>query len=702
MSNIQRRLSKDTLISAQIRKMQAELEKKKEEEKETIVNEEIINKPKPKQPKQSKQIDEQKERELAKQNSIKKYGYDPTMKLNINKKIDNVSIEETKFDENQFVDVVPENNVVKDDLRSPIICLFGYTKTGKTQILNDINPLKNGDNENIKSTFISIETILTKTEQLNNKFKTKLVYSVPGIVFIDTPGHECFDNLRKKAQDLCDMIILVVNIITGLDKHTIDIIKSLLESNKPFVVALNKIDMIYGWNSTTNANTIIDSLKNQEKYVMMEFKERVKNITTQFNELSLNVELYYNNKDYNTTISMIPISATTKEGIPDLLMYVVQLSQKLIYNNLIKNANVECSVLEVKLTHGKGITIEVMLRNGILVKGDKIMMCSIKGIPIVTHIKTILTLNNNNFIAHDKITGSTTCMIVAPNMEEVIGGSPLFVIHSDNTDEVINKYKTDVVKPIINLRKKLNKTGHGVYINTSCLGHMEALIQNFEYGKYNIQVGEIRVGSLRKKDITKAYTMQKPDEPFLIVYGVDIDPEIREYAESLKVKIFEHENMYELFNIIDDYISNKHNINEKSNIEKVIFPCVLSILPNCIFNRKSPIIIGVKVKEGILKKGTPICIPSKNCIEIGIVESIEKNNKQVDQALTNEEVCINIVQAEDLPQYIYDRHFKSDDLLCSKITRESIDAIVLQYPEIVTQKDIFKLIKKLKKDLHII
>ncbi len=704
MSNIQRRLSKDSVISAQIKRMQADMKRREDEDKEqeAIINEEIVNKPKQKQPVRPKQIDEEKERELVRQKSIKKYGYDPSIKLSTIKKNDNIPIEEATFDEKQFANITPENNIIKDNLRSPIVCLFGYTKSGKTQILNDINPLNNGDNEHIKSTFISIETILTKTEQLNNKFKTKLVYSVPGIVFIDTPGHECFDNLRQKAQDLCDMIILVVNIITGLDKHTIDIVKSLIESNKPFVVALNKIDMIYGWKSTVDANTIIDSLKNQEKYVMMEFKERVKNITTQFNELSLNVDLYYNNKDFNTTISMIPISGITKEGIPDLLMYIVQLSQKLIYNNLIKNANVECSVLEVKNLHGKGITIEVMLRNGILVKGDKIMMCSIKGIPIVTHIKTILTSNNNNFMIHDKITGSITCIIVAPNMEEVIGGSKVFVIHPDDTDDVINKYKADVVKPIINLRKKLNIAGQGIYINTNALGNLEAIMQYFEYSDHKVDIGEIRIGTLRKKDITRAHAMQKSDEPILIAYGVNVEPEIREYAESLKVIIFEHENMYELFNMLDDYMSKKHNIDEKSIIEKVIFPCSLSILPNCVFNRKSPIIIGVTVKEGILKKGTPICIPSKNCMELGIVETIEKNNKQLEQALTNEEVCINIIQTEDLQQYEYGRHFKSDDLLCSKITRESINAIVLQYPEIVKQKEIFILIKKLKKELHII
>lgn len=630
-----------------------------------------------------------KSSEQQKQKSIKKYGYDPTIKLSTIKIIPkNEKPISNLFTNNQQDIIVPTNS-----LRAPIIVLFGYTNSGKTTIIDSINESKTND-ELIGSTFISIDNILTKTEQVNSKFKTKLTYSIPGIIFIDTPGHEFFENLRLRSQELCDMVVFVVNIITGLDKQTIHTIQSLTQHNKPFIVALNKIDMIYSW-KPTSTNAIMDSLKAQEKYVQMEFKERVRSITTQFQELGLNIELYYNNRDYNTTISMVPISAITKEGLSDLLMYISQLSQKLIHDKLIKSTDIDCTVLELKNIQHTGLSIVVTLKNGELNKGDKIMLCSMKCVPIITHIKSIVTSKN---ITQDKISASTICTIFAPNIEDVVAGSPLFVININDTDEVINKYKIQVIQPFLNLKKNINMSNEGISINTSSFGNMEALIHYFDD---KMPVSNIKLGPVRKKDITKA-SMQKNDDKILIVYDVNIDPEVMEYANTLKVKIFEHDNMYELFNIFDTYIFDKQNINKKLVDEQIIFPCILKILPEHIFNKKSPIVIGVIVKEGILKKGTPICIPSKDCIQIGTIVSIEKNNKQIDSALTNEEVCVNITQSEYKQQYAYDRHFKSDDLLCSKISRESINAIVSKHPEFVSQKDIYKLIKKLKTVLSII
>ena len=701
--------NKDSLIAIQIRKAQEE-RKKREMELNKINEETEIKEPKkikkepipiPKlQKENNKELNEQKEREQKRQDTIKKYGYDP-----FNKLIKPIPINNKEQHIELFSDTQEINNEHNSNLRSPLIGLFGYTKSGKTCLVESIKESKNGDNEQIGSTFISINDILKKTEQVNSKFKTKLTYSIPGVIFIDIPGHEIFENLRLRTQELCDMVILVINIITDLDKQTIHIIQSLTQNNKPFIIALNKVDMIYSW-KPIQSNSIIDSLKSQEKNVQMEFKERVKSIKTQIQELGLNTELYYNNKDYNNTISIVPISAITKEGIPDLLMYISQLSQKLIHDKLIKSTDIDCTVLEVKNVPHKGLSIDVTLKNGTLTKGDKIMLCGIKCIPIITHIKSILTEKN---ILHDTISASTVCTIMAaskaipfkdgvPNLEDVVAGSPLFVINPDDSDELINEHKMNVVKPFLNLKKNINTTNEGISINTSSLSNMEALLHYFEN---KIPISNVKIGPVRKKDITKA-SMQTNDDKILIAYDVEIDPEIIEYTNISKVKIFKHNNIYELFNMIDTYIFDKQNVNKKSIDEKVIYPCILKILPEYVFNKKSPIVIGVEVKEGVLKKGTPICIPSKENIEIGTIVSIEKNNKQIDQALINEEVCVNITQTEDKQQYAYDRHFKSDDLLCSKITRESINAIVSMNPEFVSQKDIFRLIKKLKRDLNII
>lgn len=63
-----------------------------------------------------------------------------------------------------------------------------------------------------------------------------------------------------------------------------------------------------------------------------------------------------------------------------------------------------------------------------------------------------------------------------------------------------------------------------------------------------------------------------------------------------------------------------------------IFPCALEVIPDFIFNRSDPIIIGVNVKDGRLKIGTPLCVPDKDNLKIGSVESIELNKKPVQSA----------------------------------------------------------------------
>jgi len=64
-----------------------------------------------------------------------------------------------------------------------------------------------------------------------------------------------------------------------------------------------------------------------------------------------------------------------------------------------------------------------------------------------------------------------------------------------------------------------------------------------------------------------------------------------------------------------------------------VFPCVLEVMKEAIFNRKDPIIIGVNVLKGQLRVGTPLCVPERENLRIGVVETIERNKTKVDKAV---------------------------------------------------------------------
>lgn len=217
----------------------------------------------------------------------------------------------------------------------------------------------------------------------------KLEYRVPGLLVIDTPGHEAFANLRSRGSNLCDIAVLVVDIMHGLEPQTIESLKMLRDRRTPFVVALNKIDRLYDWKPHPNT-PIKETLAKQAAYTLEEFQTRTNNIIGELQAQGLNSVLYYDNDNYKKNVSVVPTSAMTGEGVPDLLMLLVQLTQQLMSSKMMYLDVPEATILEAKPIEGLGATVDVVLVNGKLHEGDTIVACGMQG-PIVTHIRALLT-----------------------------------------------------------------------------------------------------------------------------------------------------------------------------------------------------------------------------------------------------------------------------------------------------------------------
>lgn len=150
---------------------------------------------------------------------------------------------------------------------------------------------------------------------------------------IDTPGHESFSNLRSRGSNLCDIAVLVVDIMHGLENQTLESLELLKAKKCPFVVALNKIDRIYQWRRFESEN-FRDTLSKQTQGAKDEFEKRLKSTILLFNQKGYNAALYYNNDSVADTISLIPTSAVTGQGIPDLLCYMTNYCQKYLSERL--------------------------------------------------------------------------------------------------------------------------------------------------------------------------------------------------------------------------------------------------------------------------------------------------------------------------------------------------------------------------------
>ncbi|KAG4919182.1 hypothetical protein JHK84_056493 [Glycine max] len=342
-----------------------------------------------------------------------------------------------------------------ENLRSPICCIMGHVDTGKTKLLDCIRGTNvqegeaGGITQQIGATYFPAENIRERTKELKADAKLK----VPGLLVIDTPGHESFTNLRSRGSGLCDIAILVVDIMHGLEQQTIESLNLLKMRNTEFIVALNKVDRLYGWKTCRNA-PIVKALKQQTKDVQNEFNMRLTQIITEFKVQGLNTELYYKNKEMGETFSIVPTSAISGEGIPDLLLLLIQWTQKTMVEKLTYSEEVQCTVLEVKVVEGHGTTIDVVLVNGVLHEGEQIVVCGMQG-PIVTTIRALLTPHpmkelrvKGTYLHHKEIKAAMGIKITAQGLEHAIAGTGLYVVKPDDDLEDVKESAMEDMRSI--------------------------------------------------------------------------------------------------------------------------------------------------------------------------------------------------------------------------------------------------------------
>jgi translation initiation factor 5B len=607
-------------------------------------------------------------------------------------------IRRTKKDEAARAARTPTN------LRSPISCIMGHVDTGKTKLLDKIRHTNvqegeaGGITQQIGATQFSRDTLSVQTQcmQRSQPFEIK----IPGLLMIDTPGHESFSNLRSRGSSLCDIAILVIDLMHGLEQQTIESINLLKRKRTPFIVALNKVDRCYGW-KTMPDSPIREALEAQDENCRLEFKSRAENAILQLNEQGLNAKLYWDNDDLSHTVSLVPTSAVSGEGVPDLLKMIITLTQERMIEQLMYTEILQCTVLEVKAIEGLGTTVDVVLVNGTLREGDTIVVSTMDG-PVVTNIRALLTPPPNRemrikseYVHHQELKGAIGIKIVATDIARAIAGTPILVV---NPEDDLDDVKDDVQSDLTKVMKSLETDSKGVMLHASTLGALEALLQFLrEECKPPIPVSHINIGPIFKKDVMRAAIMNEkgcPEFATILAFDVRIDAEAGAMAAAEHVRIFSAEIIYHLFDQFSAYMNGLNEARKAEAMTIVNFPCVLKILPQHIFNKKDPIVIGVEVLEGTLRLGTILSIPQLN-LDVGRVTSIENNHREAQVAKKGLSVAIKITN-DGNPTLMYGRQFDDKSALYSKLTRASIDALKQFFKDEMT-KDDWNLVIKLKK-----
>lgn len=590
------------------------------------------------------------------------------------------------------------------ELRSPICCILGHVDTGKTKLLDKIRQTNvqegeaGGITQQIGATYFPVTALKEKTAHL-----PPFDFQIPGLLIIDTPGHESFTNLRSRGSSLCNIAILVVDIMHGLEPQTLESIGLLRQRKTPFIVALNKVDRLYGWKSIPG-QAFPDVLAAQSSAVRKEFEDRLTGTMVAFAEQGLNAQVFWKNDDMRRFVSLVPTSAITGDGIPDMLMLLTQLTQTMMSTSLMYLSTLQCTVLEVKVVEGLGTTIDVILSNGILRESDRIAVCGLNG-PIVTTIRALLTPQplrelrvKSQYVHHKQIKAAMGVKVCAPDLDKAVAGSQLLVIRPGDDEE---EAKEQVMADLTQILSSVDKSGQGVCVQASTLGSLEALLSFLKDSK--IPVSGINIGPVHKKDVVRASVMleQAKEYAVILAFDVKIDKEVQELADELDVKIFKADIIYHLFDQFTAYMNALVEQKRKDMAPQAVFPCVLRIVPGCVFNKREPIILGVDVVDGILRVGTPLCVPSQGNIGVGRVTSIELNHKPLPEVRRGgPSVAIKIEHASWEPARMVGRHFGERDELVSKLSRSSIDILKENFRNDLEKED-WQLVIKLKKVFNI-
>ncbi|DAC72492.1 MAG TPA: translation initiation factor IF-2 [Thermoplasmata archaeon] len=523
-------------------------------------------------------------------------------------------------------------------VRQPIVSVLGHVDHGKTSLLDYIRGSTVAAREagaitqHIGATEVPIDAIYSMCGHLLGG-KT---FSVPGLLFIDTPGHHAFTTLRTRGGSLADLAILVVDINEGFRPQTHESIMILRQYKTPFIVAANKIDGINGWQHSDDI--AINRLQNQRPMTKTLFDTRLYELIGKIYDKGFESDLYYNIKDFRKSIPIIPISAKTGEGIPELLMVLVGLAQRFLEDQLASETGAgKGTVLEVKEDIGLGATVDAIIYSGILRKEDTIIFGT-RDEPLVTKIKALLKPKpmdeirdpRERFESVKEVHAACGIKISAPNLDRVVPGAPLRVVHGDEA-ELIEEIKS---QSQVNI--ELDKDG--LYIKADTIGSLEALVK--ESREKGITIRKVEIGNISKRDIMETVALNNPLERVIFAFNVKILPEAKEELLNNDVTVFNEDVIYTIIEKYDLWSARKKEELEKKRREDFIHPGMVRFLPEYVFRISHPAVFGVRVLSGRIK--VDMRLMDQDGKSIGNIKGLQLDNKAITEALQGAEVAISI------------------------------------------------------------
>ncbi len=529
-------------------------------------------------------------------------------------------------------------------IRSPIVSVLGHVDHGKTTLLDNIRGSTiasreaGGITQHIGATEIPISTISDICGPLVEKLS--IVDTIPGLFFIDTPGHAAFTSLRKRGGALADLAILIVDISEGFKPQTFEALNILKMYKTPFIVAANKIDKLFGWDSVKNGS-FSESFKNQAPNVQQDLEMKLYELVAALHDEGFQSERFDRVKDFASQIAIVPISASTGEGIIELITMLLGLAQKYLTSQLEihEDAPAKGTVLEVKEEVGLGTTIDAIIYDGILKTNDEIALM-VPGDVLTTNIRSILKPrpleeireSKNRFEKIDSVTAAAGVKISAPNLDDVISGSPMQVVsENSNVKEEILKEMDDVT---------IDTEDEGVLVKADTLGSLEAVVNLLT--EMEVPIRSANIGDVSKRDIINANIALDENEEHGVIFAfnVNIHSKAVDDLNDTNIKIFKGDVIYQLTEDYVAWIEERKEAKRKAYIDAIIKPGKIFSIPKLIFRQSKPAICGIEVISGTIKPNYPLI--NANGHPVGKIVSMEDNGESLQFISRGQKVAMAI------------------------------------------------------------
>ncbi len=585
-------------------------------------------------------------------------------------------------------------------LRQPIVVVLGHVDHGKTTLLDKIRGTAVAAKEpglitqHVGASFVPASVIEKLAEPLKKIIPFKLI--IPGLLFIDTPGHELFANLRRRGGSVADFAILVVDIMEGFQPQTYESIEILRQRRVPFLVAANKIDRIPGWRPNPDTPFIL-TVRRQDRRVVEELERLLwDNVISKLYELGFQADRFDRIRDFTRTVAVVPVSAKTGEGIAELLAVLAGLAQRYLQHRLrYAEGPAKGVILELREQPGLGPAADVIIYDGVLRKTDIIVTGGMEG-PVVTRIRALLMpkplqeirVAKRELEPVDEVHAAAGVRIVAPELEKAVAGAPLFVAKDM---EEAKQLARKVMEEIEALRIRTDK--EGVIVKADTLGSLEAIVEALR--RRNIPIRMADVGPVAKRDVVEAVASREINKFYgvILAFNVKVLEEAEQEAAKQGIRIFVNNVIYRLLEDFERWYREQLEAERRRELEQLVRPGKIRILPGYVFRRSNPAIVGVEVLGGTIRPGYPLM--REDGKRIGTIMQIQDKGKPIPEARAGMAVAISIKG-----HVMVGRHIDEGDVLYTDVPDKHAALWLTKFKselsddEMVVLKEIIKIKRK--------